>query len=241
MPEPLGSARAILSQLIYWICSLPPWAKILPASTKQYPVTMLPRELSPYQDGLLGSQKSLPAYLYLHSNIISSGLCNSHCVFSTVPVYSIIKMFRAISLARNGLKDPSWALIHLEHILFLSSLCLPMQEKQETQVWSLSQEDTLEKKMATRSSILSWTIPWTEEPGKLQSTGWQRVGHNWACITLLMSPNVSLKHNFLSAIFRRWKKFNLSQNMVPCKHCSQNSCQKTLMLGKIEGRRTREQ
>ena len=47
---------------------------------------------------------------------------------------------------------------------------------QETQVQSLSQEDPLEKKMATHSSILAWRIPWTEEPGRLQSMGLQRVG-----------------------------------------------------------------
>ena len=42
----------------------------------------------------------------------------------------------------------------------------------------LSQEDPLEKEMATHSSILAWRIPWTEEPGRLQPTGSQRVGHN---------------------------------------------------------------
>ena len=49
----------------------------------------------------------------------------------------------------------------------------------ETWVWSLGQEDPLEKGMATLSSILAWEIPWTEEPGGLQSKGSQRVGHNW--------------------------------------------------------------
>ena len=49
---------------------------------------------------------------------------------------------------------------------------------QETQVQSLSWEDPLEKEMATQSSILAWKIPWTEEPGGLQSTGSQRVRHN---------------------------------------------------------------
>ena len=48
----------------------------------------------------------------------------------------------------------------------------------ETQVRSLGQEDPLEKEMATHSSILAWRIPWTEEPGRLQATGSQRVGHN---------------------------------------------------------------
>ena len=51
---------------------------------------------------------------------------------------------------------------------------------QETRVRSLGWEDLLEKEMATHSSILAWRIPWTEEPGGLQSMGWQRVGHNWA-------------------------------------------------------------
>ena len=47
---------------------------------------------------------------------------------------------------------------------------------QETQVKSLGQKDPLEEDMATYSSILAWRIPWTEEPGGLQSIGSQRVG-----------------------------------------------------------------
>ena len=49
---------------------------------------------------------------------------------------------------------------------------------QETQVQPLSPEDPLEKGMTMRSSILGWKIPWTEEPGGLQSMGLQRVGHS---------------------------------------------------------------
>ena len=49
---------------------------------------------------------------------------------------------------------------------------------QETRVQSLGQEDPLKKEMATHSSILAWRIPWTEEPGELQSFGSQRAGHN---------------------------------------------------------------
>ena len=49
---------------------------------------------------------------------------------------------------------------------------------QETQVQSLVWENPLEKKMATRSSILAWRIPWTEEPGGLQPMGSQRVRHD---------------------------------------------------------------
>ena len=49
---------------------------------------------------------------------------------------------------------------------------------QEVWVQSLGQEDPLEEEMTTRSSILAWRIPWTEEPGGLQSTGSQKVGHD---------------------------------------------------------------
>ena len=49
---------------------------------------------------------------------------------------------------------------------------------QETQVRSLSREDPLEKEKATHPSILAWRIPWREEPGRLQSMGSQRVGHD---------------------------------------------------------------
>ena len=49
---------------------------------------------------------------------------------------------------------------------------------QETQVLSLDWEDPLDKGMAIHSSILAWTIPWTEEPGGPQSMGSQRVGHD---------------------------------------------------------------
>ena len=50
-----------------------------------------------------------------------------------------------------------------------------MQETQETWTHSLGWEDPLEEEMATHSSILAWRIPWTEEPGGLQSMGWQKV------------------------------------------------------------------
>ena len=49
---------------------------------------------------------------------------------------------------------------------------------QETQVQPLGQEDPLEKEMQTHSTVLAWRIPWTEQPGGLQSVGSQRVGHD---------------------------------------------------------------
>ena len=61
----------------------------------------------------------------------------------------------------------------------------------ETRVRSLGQEDPLEKEMATHSSILAWSIPWMEDPGRLQSTGSQRVGHDW-----VTSLSLSLRYNW---------------------------------------------
>ena len=57
---------------------------------------------------------------------------------------------------------------------------MPMHEMQEMRAGFLGQEDPLEKEMPTHSSILAWEIPWTEEPGKLQSMELQRVGHDSA-------------------------------------------------------------
>ena len=60
-----------------------------------------------------------------------------------------------------------------------ASLQLALEQKtRETEVRSLGQEDPLEEEMATHSSVLARKIPWTEEPGRLQSTGSQRVGHD---------------------------------------------------------------
>ena len=77
---------------------------------------------------------------------------------------------------------------HAQSCPFLSCLPSPasfvaqtvknLPAMQETQVQSLGQEDTLEKGMAAPSRILAWRIPWTEEPGGLQSMGLQRVRHN---------------------------------------------------------------
>ena len=68
------------------------------------------------------------------------------------------------------------------HDVSLSCMVAQMVEHlptmQETWVRSLGQEDPLEKEMSIHSSTLAWKIPWTEEPGGLQSMGLQRVGHD---------------------------------------------------------------
>ena len=93
--------------------------------------------------------------------------------------------------------------IKLVILVFLRNslqLLLPMQG---TWVRSLGWEDPLEKEMVTHSSILAWRIPWTEEPGRLQSTGSQRVGHDWATslhFTSLTLINVYAEFIFFSSL-----------------------------------------
>ena len=84
---------------------------------------------------------------------------------------------------------------------------------QETWVWSLGWEDHLEKEMAIHSSILAWIVPWTEEPGRLQSMGLQIVGCDWVTHTftfinrkedyiliyqLLYTSHIELRSGFLT-------------------------------------------
>ena len=68
------------------------------------------------------------------------------------------------------------------HIIFRTSLVAQMVKRlstmRETQARSLGQKDPLEKEMAIHSSTIAWKIPWTEELGRLQSRGSQRVGHD---------------------------------------------------------------
>ena len=62
---------------------------------------------------------------------------------------------------------------------------------QETRAQSLGREDPLEESMATLSSILAWEIPWREEPGGLQSTGSQRIGHNGRNLAHMHARSIS--------------------------------------------------
>ena len=65
----------------------------------------------------------------------------------------------------------SWTSLLAQMVRCLSTM-------RETWVGSLGREESLEKEMVTHSSTLAWKIPWTEEPGRLQSMGSQRVGHD---------------------------------------------------------------
>ena len=75
----------------------------------------------------------------------------------------------------------------------------------ETWVRSLGWEDPLEKEMAINSKTIAWKIPWTEEPGGLQSMGSQRVGHNWV---------TSLTHSFLVHLYLKIKYTYIGSNKL---------------------------
>ena len=74
----------------------------------------------------------------------------------------------------------------------------------KTQIRSLGQEDPLEKGTATHSSILAWRIPWTEEPGGLQSIGSQRVRYNWVTNTHALASLVAQLAKNPPAMWETW-------------------------------------
>ena len=83
------------------------------------------------------------------------------------------QMFLTLPLATESFWKSSWTSLVAQMVKRLPTMW-------ETWVQSLGREDLLENEMATHSSILAWKIPWTEEPGRLQSMGSQKVGHDWA-------------------------------------------------------------
>ena len=88
--------------------------------------------------------------------------------------FSLFRLFLSFSLIQSTLARVSYsksAKAWDSQVTQWSRICLPMQE---TQVWSLSGEDPLEEEMATDSRIHAWEIPWTEEPGELQSMELQK-------------------------------------------------------------------
>ena len=72
------------------------------------------------------------------------------------------------------------------------------------EIWFLDQEDSLEKKVAIHSSALVWEIPWTEDPGGLQSVGSQRVGHDWTTTYNCNKKLNKKEHDFMIYIKDEW-------------------------------------
>ena len=86
--------------------------------------------------------------------------------------------FPSVSLSLLSLSYFSHSLFFTFFLSMVSQMVKNLPAVQETWVQSLGREDTVKKGMATHSIILAWRIPWTEEPGGLQSVGLQRVGHD---------------------------------------------------------------
>ena len=83
-----------------------------------------------------------------------------------------------VTKSRTRLSDFTHSLSLVLEASLIVQMGKNLPAMQETHVQSLGQKDPLERGMTTHSSILAWRIPWTEKPGRLQSTGSQRVGHD---------------------------------------------------------------
>ena len=90
----------------------------------------------------------------------------------------------------------------------------------ETRVQSLGQEELLEKEMAPHSSILAWKIPWTEEPGRLQSMRSQRVRHDWATSLQNKTKPVLLKSLKGGTVLRKWLLIHSEYVLKICQRSS---------------------
>ena len=97
----------------------------------------------------------------------------NHCLFSDWPQQELWGPLPCPHL--NPPCPPTWFLVPRT-----TQVVKNLPVTQATRLQSLGREDPLEKEMAIHSSTLAWKIPWTEEPGRLQSMGSQRVWHNWA-------------------------------------------------------------
>ena len=107
-----------------------------------------------------------------------------HCNFELLKYKRIVSWNTShVQLPERAFKTPGFLKSYLKNGYDMGGSAvenLPaMQNTQETQVWFLGQEDPLEEGVATHSSILARKIPRKEEPGRLWSTGSQRVGHDW--------------------------------------------------------------
>ena len=102
--------------------------------------------------------------------------------------------------------DLHTSIIFTHHHYNISSLMAQMVQNPSA-IWSLGREDPLEKEMATHSSILAWKIPWTEEPGGLQSLGLQRVGHDRVTSAFIFTFIILLQYSQVACILTFTSKF----------------------------------
>ena len=94
--------------------------------------------------------------------------------------------------------------ILLQGASLLAQMVKNLPAMQEAWVLSLGWEDPMDENMGTHSNILAWRIPWREEPGGVQSTGWQRVGHDWATKPSIAHLTIELS----TCCWWSWRCFN---------------------------------
>ena len=114
------------------------------------------------------------------SKLKPSLLIESDHIFQKSNLIYLIVYFTSLSIRQFKPETQFFGWISSNKGGFANSPVSKESAMQETWVRFLGWEDTLEKEMATHSSILTWRIPWTEEPGRLQSMGLQRVRHDLA-------------------------------------------------------------
>ena len=102
------------------------------------------------------------------------------------------------SIKVRHLEDDRFCFCHFPAFYLVALVVKNPPAMREMRVWSLGQEDPLEKIMATHSSILAWEIPWTEEPGGVQSMESQRVMHDWVTNTYTNSFKVRKHCTYVS-------------------------------------------
>ena len=152
-------------------------------------------------------------WIFICSRVISLPVC---CLFWSWKLcckyFSLCHLFLdlVIYVCSQLILLFAFKLLTLQEFILASLLAQMVKHlpaMQETWIQSLDREDPLEKDMATYSSTLAWRIPWLEEPGRLQSMGLQRVGHDWATsLRNKMGSNSSffLGKWQLSQIFLEW-------------------------------------
>ena len=131
--------------------------------------------------------KNITMFSNMELNIVFHTKLKAHCISFLTTYLPSPHLFERDKLHLNYF---IWLMIVIYNFIVTSVLGITLEKVygdlcliQETHAQSLSQEDPLEKEMAIHPSILAWRIPWTEEPGRLQSMGSQRVRHDWGTIS----------------------------------------------------------
>ena len=144
---------------------------------------------------------SSSSHSLLHERIYPLGRCPSNTVLASpgrahtcnviLPHLSLTHVLGSVGNARRvPWLLPSMFLAPCQNsqsmnwVSLVAQMVKNLPAMQETRIQSLGQEDALEKGMATHSTVLAWRIPWTQEPGGLQSMGSQRIRHNCSSVML---------------------------------------------------------